>query len=163
MAVALGTTLLDLKISTLIKKGKWKRITDGRCNGDTIFVGAGVTREGQTFPEIALCGEAEPLTGFVTGLNTARHTLPALGIWYNDYDVPFADEIYVRIGIPEAQMIILVLSATAVNIGRGRKLKCVDGVFTHADTNDNFQMMAEEPVVAAALTRKYFYARFVGN
>lgn len=163
MAIALGTTLIDLGIKALIKKGKWKRIEDGRTNGATIGIGMAVTREGQTFPDIDLCGEAEPIWGFVKGLNTTRHTLPALGPWFNDYDNPFADNIWVRIGIPAQAMVFLILSAIAVNIGRGRKLKCVDGVFRHADTNDNFQMIAEEPVVAAVNTRKYFYARFVGN
>lgn len=167
MAVALGTTLINLDIKGLVKKGKWDRIEDGRTNGDDIFIGAAITRKDETFPDIDLCGEIEAIWGFVTGLNTARHTLPNVttgnAAFYNDYDNPFADNIYVRIGIPTPQMIILVLSATAATIARGRKLKCVDGVFQHADTNDNYQMISEEAVTGAANTRKYFYARFVKN
>lgn len=167
MAVALNTTLINLGIHGLVKKGKWDRIEDGRTNGTDIFIGAAVAREEETFPDIDLCGEAEPIWGFVTGLNTTRHTLPTVtsgsASWYNDYDNPFANDIWVRIGIPTAQMIILVLSGTNKTIGRGRKIKCVDGVFEHADTNDNYQMIAEEPVTGAANTRKYFYARFVKN
>ena len=163
MAVALGTTLINLGISTLIKKGNWARIEDGRINGSDIFIGAAVTREEETFPDIDLCGEAEPIWGFVIGLNTSKHTLPDNGPFYNDYDNPFTDNYWVQVGIPEAPSIYLVLSGTAKTIGRGRKIKCVDGVFEHADTNDNYQMIAEEPVTGAANTRKYFYARFVKN
>ena len=41
------------------------------------------------------------------------------------------------------------------------KIYCVDGVFTRAATNKNYQMICEEAVVGVAAVRKYFYARWV--
>ena len=60
-------------------------------------------------------------------------------------------------------MVFLVLSETETTIAKGQKIKCVDGVWEPASTSDNYQMIAEEAVTAAADTRKYFYARWVKN
>jgi hypothetical protein len=59
--------------------------------------------------------------------------------------------------------VIFVCSGTAKTIARGAKIKCVDGVWEQADTNDNYQMIAEEAVTGVVNTRKYFYARWVKN
>ena len=46
----------------------------------------------------------------------------------------------------------LVLSETAETLAIGNKIKCVDGVFTKANTSDNYQMIAEEAVTGVAST-----------
>jgi hypothetical protein len=165
MVVALDSTLRTLNISTLVRRGSvgWPRIENGRCNGADIFIGAAITRYSETFPDIDLCAEIEAIFGFVLGLDTSRANLPENGAWYNDYDQPFSDNAWVMIGIPEHGGVYFVLSATNTTIAVGDKLKCVDGVFSVADTNDNYQMIAEEAKTGAANTRKYFYARWVKN
>jgi len=162
MTVALGTTLINLGIHTLLKTGSvWDRIVDARVNGSDIFIGAIVTRVNETYPDIDLCSEIEAMLGIVIGLNTTKHTLPANGAWYNDYDVPFTDNYWVRVGIPRPQGVYLVLSDTEKTFTVGNKLKVVDGVLQVADTNDNFQFICEKAVTGASNTRKYFYARYV--
>lgn len=163
MTVALGTTLIDLKIHTLIKKGEYERIEDGRCNGSDIAIGMLVSRHAETFPDIDLAAEIESIFGQVIGLNTSKHTLPDEGPWYNDYDNPFTDNYWVRVGILKPKSIYLLLSETNTTIARGDKLKNADGVLKLADTSDRYQFTAEEPVTGAADTRNYFYARFEGN
>ena len=164
MGVALNQTLRARGIKSLVYKGMWDRIVDRRCNGSDIFIGAGVTeKEESTHADIDLCAEDETLFGFVVGICPQLETIPALGMWYNDYDVPFSDNVWVRVGIPTQGMVILVLSATNVNINKGEKIHCVDGVFQRATTDGNYQMFAKEAVTGAASTRKYFYARFVRN
>ena len=86
MTVALGTTLIDLSIDTLLKKGVYARIEDAITDGTDIFIGALVTRFGQTFPDIDLCAEIEAIFGQVVGINTSKHPVPDNGPWYNDYD-----------------------------------------------------------------------------
>lgn len=164
MTVALGTTLISLGISTLVRKGQWARIVDRKCNGADIFIGAGVTEIGEsTQSDIDLCAEIEALLGFVLGLVPQLETIPATGYYYNDYDNCFADNTWVRVGIPTQGMIILVLSGTQKTIAKGDRINCVDGVWQRAATSDNYQMIAEEAVTAAANTRKYFHARWVKN
>ena len=65
------------------------------------------------------------------------------------------------IGVPKQGGIYLILSETNVTLSLDMKLKCVDGVWSEADTNDNFQMMCEQAITAAANTRKYFYGKWV--
>ena len=163
MTVALGTTLINKAIKSLLRHGQWSDIVDRRCNGTDIFIGAGVCGYGETYPDIDLCAEIEALLGFVIGLAPQLETIPSQGMWYNDYDNPFADNTWVRVGIPQQECVILVLSETNTTIAVNDKLKCVDGVWQVADTNDNYQMIALEAVTAAANTRKYFYARRVKN
>jgi hypothetical protein len=161
MTVALGTTLIDLGIKTLVKFGGWDRIEDAYTTGTDIFIGAGVTRFGETKPNIDLCAEVEVLWGFVLGYNKQLNTIDSQGYFYRDYDNPFVASKWVLVGIPKQSAVYLILSATNTTIAIADKLKCVDGVFAVADTNDNYQMIAEEAVTAAANTRKYFYARWV--
>lgn len=163
MTVALGTTLIDLSIDTLLKKGVYKRIEDAITTDADIFIGALVTRFGETFPDIDLCSVIEAIFGQVVGINTSKHPVPALGPWYNDYDNPYANNIWVRVGILEPQAIYLVLSETNITIAVGNKLKCVDGVLALADTADNYQFIANSPITGAGNVRKYFYATFVKN
>jgi hypothetical protein len=165
MVVALDTTLRALNIATLVRRGQvgWQRIEDARVNGADIFIGAGVTRYDETFPDIDLCAEIEALFGFVLGLNTNLANLPVEGAWFNDFDEPFADNAWVRVGIPQQGGVYLILSATNETIAIGDKLMCVDGVFAVAMTADNYQMIAEQAVVGAANTRRYLYARWVKN
>ena len=164
MTVALGTTLINLGISTLVRKGQWDRIVDRQCTGSDIFIGAGVTEKGESgTSDIDLCAEIETLIGFVLGLVPQLETIPTNGYYYNDYDQPFADDTWVRVGLPKQAMVILVLSGTEKTIAKGDKINCVDGVFQTAATSDNYQMIAEEAVTGAANTRKYFYARWVKN
>ena len=165
MAVVLNATLRALEISTLIFKGQWARIVDRKTKAlsDDIFIGAGVTEHGEDSPDIDLCSEVEPLLGFVIGLVPQLETIPALGPWFNDEDNPFAAELWIHVGCPSQAMVILVCSDTNKTINRGDKIKCVDGVWQKADTNDNYQMICEEPITAAGNTRKYFYATWVKN
>ena len=163
MTVALGTTLINLSIDTLLKKGVYERIEDGITTDADIFIGALVTRFGETFPDIDLCAEIEAIFGQVVGLNTSKHTLPDDGPWYNDYDNPFANNRWGRVGLLKPESIYLVLSDTNITITVGAKLKNADGVLKLADTSDNFQFIANEPVTGAGNTRKYFYATFVKN
>ena len=163
MTVALGTTLVDLSIDTLLKKGVYVRTEDGRTNGTDIFIGALVTRFGETFPDIDLCAVIEAIFGQVVGINTSKHLVHENGPWYNDYDNPYGDDKWVRIGILQPEAIYLVLSETNTTIAVFDKLKCVDGVLAIADTADNFQFIANTPVTGAGNVRKYFYATFVKN
>lgn len=164
MVVALDETLIDMQIHNLAKEGGWQRVEEGKTTGTDQFIGAGVTRRGETIPNIDLCAEPEALLGFILGY-TQHHdnTIPTQGYYYNDFDEPFVAGKWVFIGIPKTLGIYLVLSATNVTILIGQKIKCVDGVFTPADTNDNYQMICEQAIAAAANTRKYFYASFVKN
>jgi len=163
MAVALNTTLIAHGISTLLYKGQWERVVDRKVNGTDIFIGSAVTEDGETQPDIDLCAEIEAILGFVLGYVPQLETIDALGYYYRDYDVPFPDNSWVRVGIPKQGIVIFVCSGTAKTIGRGDKIKCVDGVWEAADTSDNYQMIAEEAVTGVANTRKYFYARWVKN
>jgi len=169
MAVALGTTLINLGTATLIEKDEYARIEDGRVNGDDeCFIGQLVTRYGQTFPDIVGCDEGEFLTGLLTGLNTTRHTLPNVTsgnpAFYNDYDHMFDDNTYIRIGILKSQGVYLVLSETNKTFTVGQGLKVVDGgVLAGATSGDVVSFICEEPVTGAENTRKYFRARFVKN
>ncbi len=163
MAVALNTTLIALGISTLLYKGQWARVVDRKVNGADIFIGAGVTDYGETQPDVDLCGEAEPLLGFALGYVPQLETIDSQGYYYRDYDAPFPDNSWIRVGIPKQGDVILVLSDTQETIARGAPIKCIDGVFVDTTTREEFQMIAEEAVTGAALTRKYFYARWVKN
>jgi len=163
MAVALSSTLRSLGISTLLLKGQWERVVDRLTTGTDIFIGAAVTEDGETQPDIDLCAEIEGILGFVLGYVPQWETIDSEGYYYRDYDNPFGDNKWVRVGIPKQGNVILVLSGTNKTIGRGDKIKCVDGVFECADTNDNYQMIASEAVTGASNTRKYFYARWVKN
>ena len=162
MTVALGTTLINLGIHTLLKTGSvWDRIVDGKINGTDIFIGAIVTRFGETYPDIDLCSVNDAMLGIVIGLNTTKHNLPENGAWYNDFDNCFANDKWARVGIPRPQGVYLILSDTDKTIDIGDKLKVVDGVIQVALTADNFQFIAEQAVTGASNTRKYFYARYV--
>lgn len=163
MAVALGTTLINKKIHNLDKEGGWQRIEPGITTGTDIFIGAGVTRKGQTGQYIDLCAEIEALLGFVLGYNTAKETIDDEGYYYRDYDNPFASGKHILIGIPKHGGVYLVLSGTQKTIALYDRINCVDGVWEACATSDNYQMIAEEPVTGAANTRKYFYARWVKN
>lgn len=159
--VALGTTLIAKKIKTLVKFGGWDRIEDARTNGTDIFIGAGVARVGETRPDIDLCAAIETLWGFVLGYNKQLNTIDSQGYYYRDYDNCFGDNKWVLVGIPKQSSVYLVLSETAETLAIGQKIYCVDGVFTKADTADNYQMIVEEAVTGVASVRKYFYARWV--
>ena len=165
MTVALGTTLIDLNIATLIETAEYERIEDGRCNGADIFIGALITRYGETAPDVDLCGEGEPIDGLVTGLNTTRHLLPNVdsgnAAFYNDYDNPFADNIYIRFGVLKPQGIYLVLSDTNVTIAIGNHLRVKDGVLNTSSSGDITSFVATEAVTGAVNTRKYFRARYI--
>lgn len=163
MTVALGTTLIDKNIRNLDKEGGWQRIEPGITTSTDCFIGAGVTRYGETGQYIDLCAEIEVLLGFILGYNTANETLDDQGYYYRDYDAPFASGKHVLIGIPKFGGIYLVLSGTEKTIPLYGRINCVDGVFEECVTSDNYQMIAEEAVTGAANTRKYFYARMVKN
>lgn len=160
--VSLGTTLINLKIATLVKFGGWDRIEDGYTGqGTDVFIGAGITRKGEDKPNIDLCAEFEMLWGFVLGYVKQLNTIDPQGYYYRDYDVPFEASKWVLIGIPKQSSVYLVLSETEETLVVGDKIICKDGVFTEAATADDFQMIVEEPVTGVADTRKYFYARWV--
>ena len=163
MTVALNTTLVSHGISTLLFKGQWERVVDRVVNGSDIFIGAGVTDYGETQPDIDLCGEAEGLLGFVLGYVPQLETIHSNGYYHNDYDNPFADNSWVRVGIPKQGLVIFVLSATQETVARGATLKCIDGIWHTTTTREEYQMIAEEAVTGAINTRKYFYARWVKN
>jgi hypothetical protein len=167
MTVVLGTTLLDLSIHNLDKEEGFQRIEEGKTTGTTTarqFIGALVSRFGQTSPNIHLCAEVEALTGLLLGYNGDKdNTIPSQGYYYNDYDQPFVSGKWIWIGIMKPGGIYLCLSATNITIAIDNKMKCVDGVLAIADTNDNYQFIAEQVQTKAANTRKYFYARFVKN
>ena len=163
MTVALGTTLINKGIHNLAKEGGWQRIEPGITTSTDIFIGAGVTRFGQTGQYIDLCAEIEALLGFVLGYNSAKETIDDQGYYYRDYDNPFISAKHVLIGIPKFGGVYLVLSGTQKTIALYDRINCVDGVFQRAATSDNFQMISEEAVTAAGNTRKYFYARMVKN
>ena len=163
MTVALNTTLIDLGISTLLYKGQWERVVDRKTTSTDIFIGAAVTEHGETQPDIDLSALTEAILGFVLGYVPQLETIDSLGYYYRDYDVPFPDNSWVRVGIPKQGLVILVLSATDETIGRGDMIKCVDGVWMTTASGEIYQMIAEEAVTGAAQTRKYFYARWVKN
>ena len=163
MTVALNTTLISHGISTLLYKGQWERVVDRKVNGTDIFIGAGVTEVGETQPDIDLCAEAEALLGFVLGYSPQLETIDSQGYYYRDYDNPFPDNSWVRVGIPRQGLVIFVLSGTQDTIARGDPIKCIDGVFVKTGTREEYQMIAEEAVTGAINTRKYFYARWVKN
>lgn len=163
MTVALGTTLINLSIDTLLKKGVYVRTEDAKTTSTDIFIGALVTRFGETFPDIDLCAEIEAIFGQVVGINTSKHLVHENGPWYNDYDNPYGNDKWVRVGILQPEAIYLVLSETNTTIVVGNKLKNKDGVLKLADTSDNFQFIANSAVTGAGNTRKYFYATFVKN
>jgi len=159
--VSLGTTLINKGVKSLVKFGGFDRIEDAYTTGTDIFIGAGITRFGETKPNIDLCAVVDALWGFVLGYNKQLNTIHANGYYFNDYDNPFAASKWVLVGIPRQQAVYLVLSETNTTIAIGDKINCVDGVFKVATTGDNYQMIAEEAVTATADTRKYFYARWV--
>lgn len=167
MTVALDETLIAKGISTLLKKSEYERIEDAQTTGTDLFIGAIVTRYGETFPGVDLSGESEGMLGQIIGLNGSKEEIPSQGPWYNDFDVPFAATLWVRIGILKPQGVYLILSETNITIAVGDLLKVVDGVVAIAATiattptvPEHYQFTAEEPVAAAADTRKYFYGRF---
>lgn len=160
MTVALGTTLIDLSTDRIDKDG-WFRIIDRRVNGTDIFIGAIVTDEGETFPDVDLCSEDQVMTGIVIGENPTKHTLHANGPMYHDYDQCFDNNTWIRVGVPKAQGRYLVLSETNTTITRGQPLEVVTGVLKVATTGDNYRFIAEEAVTGASNTRKYLWARFI--
>jgi hypothetical protein len=168
MTVALGSTLITLGTSTLIEKGRWLRIEDGRVNGSNeVFIGAIVTRTEQTFPDIRGADEDDTIAGICIGINTTRHTLPNVtsgnAAFYNDFDQPFSDNDYVRFGVPEAGGVYLVLSETNTTIAVGDPLMVTSaGVLKVAGTGDIITFIAEEAVTGASNTKKYFRARYIG-
>lgn len=163
MANALDTTLISHAIDILLYKGQWDRVVDRLTNGTDIFIGSAVTEDGETQPDIDMCGEIEAILGFVLGYVPQLNTIDSQGYYYRDYDHPFDDDKWVRVGIPKQGMVIFVCSGVNKDIGHGDKIKCVDGLWQKADTNDNYQMIAEEAVTGESNTAKYFYARWVKN
>ena len=160
--VALGTTLIDKKIKTLVKFGGWDRIEDGYTyEGEDIFIGAGVCRFGETRPNIDLCAMNEALWGFVLGYNRQLNTIDPQGYYYRDYDNPFGSSKWVLVGIPKQSSVYLVLSETEETLAVNDKIYCKDGVFTKAASGHNYQMICEEAVTGVGNVRKYFYARWV--
>lgn len=170
MTVALGTTLINLNIATLIERAEYERIEPGKTGSSTanIFIGAIVTRYRQTDPVVALCSSDQMIAGIVVGLDITQHTLPNVTsgnpAFYNDYDNPFAVNTYIRIGVLKSQGVYLVLSETNTTIENGDPLNVVSGgVLAVASTGANISFMAEEDVTGASNTRKYFRARFIRN
>lgn len=163
MGVALNTTLRAHGISTLLYKGQWDRVVDRKINGEDVFIGAGVTEFGETQPDIALAQINEALLGFVLGYVPQLETIDALGYYYRDYDNKFPDDSWVRVGIPKQGIVIFVLSDTDMTLARGAKILCSNGVWRTTASGQVYQMVVEEPVTGAPLTRKYFYARWVKN
>lgn len=160
--VALGTTLINMKIKGLVKFGGWDRIEDANTGtGEDIFIGAGVARTGETKPIIDLCAMNETLWGFVLGYAKQLETIDPQGYYYRDYDHPFGASKKILVGIPKQSSVYLVLSETAETLAVGQKIYCTAGVFTKAASGHNYQMIVEEPVVGVAGIRKYFYARWV--
>ena len=163
MGVALNTTLIAHGHATLLYKGQWARVVDRRINGTDVFIGAAVTEHGEVQPDIALCALEEGILGFVLGYVPQLETIDAQGYFYRDYDTPFPDNSWVRVGIPRQHLVIFVLSDTQEDIGRGDLIRCIDGVWRSSVTREDYQMISEEDVVGAINTRQYFYARWVKN
>jgi len=159
----LRESLLSLGISTTLKHGQWERVYDKKCNGNGIFIGAGVTIYGENEQDIDLCGEGESLFGFVMGCCPQLEQIPSEGYFYNDFDNPFYDNQYVQVGSPTIGNVCLVVSRIGVSFRVGDKLKCVDGMFEVVQPDDEYQMVAMESVNGYPNTCKYFYAKYIGN
>lgn len=161
--MTLGTNLKDLadfKNNLVVEGPDFVRRIEARTNGTDIFIGAIVTRDEETRPDIDLCGEDESPLGIVEGY-TNKDEPDSDGYWYRDGDVPFADNKWVIVGILTPGQILWVCSTANVNINEGEYLKVVAGLLQRGGTGDDLLFKAEEDVTATASTTKYFRASVV--
>lgn len=164
MTTALGTTLIDLDVSALDQDG-YNKIWTRRTAASTLFLGAIVTGQDQTFPDIVLAGEDDPILGHLVKLDTSKHTLPNVtsgnASFYNDYDNCFSDNVFVLVGQMKVGGLYLILSGTNKTFAMDDPLKIVDGVADLATTGDIVSFISKEVVTGASNTRKYFWAEYV--
>lgn len=163
--MTLGTNLIDLadfKNNMVFSGPDFAQVVERRCNGSDIFIGAIVTDDEETFPDIDLCGEDEAPLGIVLGFtNRNQIDSQSAGYWYRDGDVPFADNTWVYVGILTPGQVVWVCSASNTNINSGEYLKVASGLMTRGDTGGDLFMKAMESVTATASTTKYFRAMVV--
>ncbi len=163
--MTLGTNLVDLADfkNNLVAEGPdFPRRVERRTNGSDMFIGMMVTGKGETFPDIDPCAEDEQPLGILEGYtNKNKIDDKPAGYWYRDGDVPFDDNKWVIIGIPIPGQILWFCSASNTTIEIDDALKIVDGLMDVASTGDQIYATAEEAVVAASSTTKYFRGRVV--
>ncbi len=156
MTVALGTTLIDKAVATLLLFGKWKEIYDRTTNGTDMFIGCMVTEASESGDDIDRCEEDEMPLGVVLGY-APPDIVDTEDYFLKDFDDTFGDGKKVYVGAPERGAIFLGLSETNTTIKKSDPLKIITGVFKGAATGDDIVAIAREPVTGANNTRKYFY------
>lgn len=157
MAVALGTTLINKNVSTLLLYGEWKWKEAFTTNGTDIFIGCIVNRRGQSNDDIDPAEQDEDPFGIVLGY-APPDVDDSEDPFYRDYDNPFADGKKVLVGKPTSGSTTLVLSDTNVSIAIGDLLMlATTGTVRIGDTGGQIIGSAYSAVTAAANTRKWLY------
>ena len=131
-----------------------------KTKGADIWIGAGVTRFGETGSFIDLCAKGEPLWGIVTGewhVTDLSH----------DADNPFAANTWVLVYVFGRGDQIYLTAKTNTAITKDVKVQCEAGFFIPYAYTDGTQAtdllesvfgVADEAVTATAATEKTFLA-----
>ena len=162
--MTLGTklrNLTDWKNNLVAEGPDFVRRVERRTNGSDIFIGMIVTGKAETFPDIDPCAEDEMILGMVEGYTNRDEVNKTYGYWYQDGDVPFADNKWVIVGILTPGQVLWFCSASNTTIAVGDGLKVVDGLMKVASTGDDIIAIAEEAVTGVASTTKYFRGKVV--
>lgn len=154
-------SLADFKHSLVCEGPDFVRRVERRCNGSDIFIGALVTDEGETFPDIDLAAEDESVLGIVEGYTNRDLPNATYGYWYYDGDVPFADNKWVIVGILTPGQVVWVCSTADVDIKQGEYLKCAAGLVQRCGTDSDAMFKAMEGITAVASTTQYLRAQVV--
>jgi hypothetical protein len=154
----LRNSLINKGISSLAcYGGSFSRILDKMTASCDVFIGALVTQSGMD--DVDLVQEGEPLLGIVMGPNSLMTQIPSEGFFYNDYDNPFRDNSWVRVGVLSPNQVVYAL--VKGNFQLNDKLKIDNGMLVLADIDDDFSFVAEESVSLNINELNYCKARFI--
>lgn len=100
---------------------------DVKANGADLFLTAGVTKFGETGPDVDLCAEDEPLSGIIVGRSDAATDMD------KDSDDTYANDTNLKMGVPTVGEEIFVTAKTAITVTKDQVLQCDGGFFEDTD------------------------------
>lgn len=96
-------------------------------NGTDLFLTAGVTKFGETGPDVDLCAEDERLSGIIVGRSDAATDMD------KDSDDTYANNINLKMGVPTTGEEIFLTAKTAATVVKDQTLQCDGGFFEDTD------------------------------
>ena len=100
---------------------------DVKANGADLFLTAGVTKFGETGPDVDLCAEDEQLSGIIVGRSDAATDMD------KDSDDTYADDTNLKMGVPSTGEEIFLTAKTAITVTKDKAVQCDGGFFENTD------------------------------